>query len=135
MDKNNRLWYPIFRWEADMKNFLNLTPHDVTVFLENGEKIVFKRSGRVARINVFHFDAGHIIVDGKKIPLTYVEYGEVEGLPEYDPSLFIIVSQMVAQALQGSKWSGHILVPDTSPQNVVRDEKGRILGVKGFQLW
>ena len=89
-----------------------------------------------------------------KIPIKHpVKYSKVEGLDEvindsinhyrnegfngvphkYD----FIVSTMVADYLMKNKekykYSCHkVLVPDTNPGSVVRDEDGKILGVKGL---
>jgi len=78
----------------------------------------------------------------------YVRY-DSDGVGEVDPSYakliddlrcmgqrpvrYYIVSSLVAQALAGKR--NDLLAPDTSPQGVVRDEEGRIVGVKRFQRW
>jgi len=48
------------------------------------------------------------------------------------PMYVYIVSSLVAQAVKGRQ---DVVAPDTSPSGVVRDEQGRIIGVKRFQRW
>jgi len=119
----------------DKIKILNLTPHDINIFDPSGENIikVYEKSGITARVNTIrqYFTK----IDG--VPVYRISYGNIEGIPKYEPDTYIIVSLIVAQALilVNSPWIGHILVPDTSPEGVVRDKNGRILGVKGFQIW
>jgi len=60
------------------------------------------------------------------------EDGDVEGLPEPQSNTVYIVSTLVAQAVPHRD---DIIAPDTSPQGVVRDSEGKIIGVKRFQRW
>lgn len=68
----------------------------------------------------------HICVDG---------YGNLPFTKDFtcqQPSIIYIVSSLVAQA---AKDRNDVIAPDTSPAGVVRDEQGRIIGVKRFQRW
>ena len=116
-----------------MAKIVNLTPHEVTIYLPSGEVKRIPPSGVVARVKTFREEAGTL----EGIPLVTVRYGEVEGLPkEPEPDTYYIVSVLVAQALVSDpKWRGKLLVPDTSPQGAVRDKDGRIIGVKALQVW
>ena len=131
MNTANKYWV-IY---VDKIKILNLTPHDINIYDPNGERIIktYERSGIVARVNTVrqYFTK----IDG--VPVYRISYGNIEGVPKYEPNTYIIVSLIVAQALIliNSPWIGHILDPDTSPQGVVRSKEGKILGVKGFQIW
>ena len=116
-----------------MAKIVNLTPHEVTIYLPSGEVKRIPPSGVVARVQTFREEVGEL----NGIPLVTVRYGEVEGLPSSpEPDTYYIVSVLVAQALQGKpEWHGKLLVPDTSPQGAVRDKDGRIIGVKALQVW
>ena len=83
-----------------------------------------------------------------KFPLTLpTVYNKVEGVDQlreerkqffgHYPYGSIIVSTIVAEYLMNHKeefndLNMNVLVPDTDPSKVVKDEKGAILGVKGF---
>lgn len=108
---------------------VNLTPHKISVFLPNGEKTEIEPSGTVARVQARSVEIG--TVEG--IPVVRTEFGAVDGLPEPQPNTIFIVSTLVAQALKGKRHD--IVAPDTSPQSAIRDENGRIMGIKRFQTF
>jgi len=116
-----------------VSKIVNLTPHEITIYLPSGGVKKIPPSGKVARVQTIREPASEL--DG--IPLVRVSYSEVEGLPkEPEPDTYYIVSVLVAQALANDpRWHGKILVPDTSPQGAVRDKDGRIIGVKALQVW
>ena len=96
--------------------FVNLTPHEINL---NGE--VIPPSGQVARVSV-----KTIQIDNLSFPAVKNEYGEVEGLPEPAENTYYIVSSFVFSQTNRED----VIAPNTS--NAVRDEKGRIVGVKEF---
>ena len=100
---------------------INLTPHDVTVLHFNGGARLFAQSGTIARVE----ERLNIADTLEGMPLYYARYGEVTGLPEYQPGTFLIVSAMVRAALPHRK---DLL----SPAGMVRDGKGVIIGCRGF---
>ena len=107
---------------------VNLTPHEVKIIGEDGEvKAVFPPSGKVARVSVQRVQAGEI----NGVPVYANKFGEVENLPEPQPNTVYIVSLLVLQACPDRR---DLVAPDTSPQGAVRDEQGRIIGVRGFQI-
>lgn len=117
---------------------VNLTPHEVVLFDQEGKNEIarYPASGVVARVSTTEKVVGEL----EGVPLVNTEYGEVTGLPsEPEPGTYYVVSILVAQAVQSNhemyeKFKGRILVPNTSPTplGVVRDEQGRIRGVKSF---
>lgn len=117
---------------------INLTPHPITVLDNNGNPIAtIPPSGVVARVSQSRVPMGTLEYEGKKIPLVRTTYGDVQGLPETpEPDTYYIVSTIVAWALQGNTvWHGHLLVPDTGPGSAIRDNNGRIVGVKYLILY
>jgi len=113
-----------------MVKFVNLTPHEIVIF-DNEGKNVIKRIpplGQVARVSVKRTKVAEI----DDIPVFRTEYGEVEGLPEPKEDTVYIVSILVLQALRGKRKD--VVAPDTSPASVIRDSQGRIKGVKAFTI-
>lgn len=93
----------------------NFTPH--TISLNDGTSFPSEGLARVAN-SFTDFDA-----DG----VCRVEYGEVEGLPEPEDGVLLIVSAMVLAASDRSD----LVAPATGHPECVRNE-GRIVSVPGF---
>lgn len=118
------------RMSEGKTKFVNLTPHPITVF-KGEEKIEIPPSGEVARVGVEQKKVGEL----NGIPVHKSIFGDVEGLPEPRENTVYIVSTVVLQALKAKNIVRRDLVsPDTTPNGVVRDEEGRIIGVRGFQV-
>ena len=140
--------------------FENLTPHEIVVFDEKGEKEILRipPSGKVARVKSEQINTG-IEING--VPVVKTIFGEITGLPvvcencktkpdkcplsvdrekirpkdfcEFQESKkYFIVSTLITQATKKRK---DVIAPDTSPESVIRDEKGRIIGIKRFQIF
>jgi hypothetical protein len=111
--------------------FVNLTPHPVNIITEKSE-ITIPSSG-VARLKQSECPEGKI----GEIPIVRTLYGELELPPDVDINgKFVIVSNLVASvASQELLFRGAkaILVPNTG-SGAVRDEQGRICGVKSLIL-
>lgn len=103
-----------------MNKIINLTPHEVSVILED-RAIHFPVSGTVARCDCSKNRIG--ILDG--IPINKSTYGDVSGLPKQADGVYYIVSSFVANALPERK---DLLYPD----DLVRDDTGAVIGCKGF---
>lgn len=105
--------------------FINLTPHNIDVYNDKGEKIkTYPKSGKVARIQDDVTIKGEI--DG--VPVGTITYGKPIDLPDPQEGVYYIVSMVVRQALPERK---DLISPDTS-KGAVRDEQGRILGTTRF---
>lgn len=94
----------------------NFTPHEVILCGK-----VYPSEG-IARCTVSSNKIGD--VDG--IPVNEKDYGEVVGLPEPKDGDYFVVSTIVAQAVKGVR--SDCLVPD----ELVRDEQGRIIGANAL---
>lgn len=126
-----------------MTKLLNFTPHPIHIIGEDNQVIKTIESSGLIRLKANTVDAG-FEVDGVKITTT--EFGEPVGLPEEDRFIadpysphaedhqhdgevmtYYIVSQLVKSALPHRK---DLLVP----AEVVRDDKGNILGCKSLGI-
>ncbi len=104
------------------KVIVNLTPHDIHLY--RGDELVEKiKSSGIARVNVRSVEIGEI----NGFPISKNFYGEITGLPAPLPGIYYVVSALVAQAAAGLKRTDLLVVNDT-----VRDEKGQIIGCRGF---
>jgi hypothetical protein len=111
---------------------INLTPHKVTIYSRDGEKVIAEipPSGMVARVAVTSKTIGEVA----GIPIRKAEYGEIENLPDPMPDTYYIVSTVVLIALREKGiHRPDVLAPDTNPDSVIRDPEGRVIGVKYFQ--
>ena len=102
-----------------MKNFKNLTPHDICL----NDGTVYPKTGEIARVTTAYepFDENGI---------TKQTFWEVEWLPETTEDIMLIVSGMVLSALQWSRED--VVAPATGHPDVKRNEKWQITSVPGF---
>ena len=99
-------------------NIINLTPHAIRVI---GQEWTFDPSGTVARCAVTRESVGTL----EGIPVNRTVFGLVENLPDAVPGTVYIVSSLVAQAAKDRK---DLVIPD----DIVRDDVGRIIGCRAF---
>lgn len=100
---------------------INYTPHPIN--FRGAEEITFAPSGVIPRVSTVEVESES--VDG--IPTVTQSTGEVEGLPEPQIGVFIIVSGMVFQASTRTD----LIAPDTG-KTAIRDEQGHIVAVTRF---
>ena len=113
------------RWQ-NVKDVINLTPHDVSVMCGDTMKRL-PPSGRVVRTTMNCEPCGE--VDG--MPVVLCHEGEPRGMPEPKEGTVYIVSSVVAKSLKRRD----VLSPDTSDDGVIRDGGGRIMAVKRLQVF
>lgn len=112
-----------------MVSFVNLTPHSVNIYNDDGSLLMsIEPSGQVLRLPTIAWAAGD--VDG--IPVVRLTYEAPEDLPEPREDTIYIVSSLMLEPLKAIGRTDFV-APDTSPPSVVRDENGRIVGVKRLQ--
>lgn len=107
-----------------MAKLLNFTPHPVTIVDDENNVIKTIQSSGLIRLKASTVKTG---IEIDNVVITTTHFGEPEGLPEYEEGVFYIVSQLVKSALTERK---DLLVP----AEVVRDEKGNILGCKSLGI-
>lgn len=106
--------------------FINLTPHPIVIIKPDG-RIEIPPSGKIARVGVTQKVVGEV----GGIPLVRNEWGAIEGLPEpSQDDVIYIVSSLVLARVRGRT---DVVAPDTGP-TAVRDETGRIIGIRRFVL-
>lgn len=99
---------------------LNLTPHMLKIQAADGSWIELPPSGQVARVAVTR-KIGELV---DHVQVYETQLGEVEGLPEPEPSVRLIVSRIV---LDASKRYDLL-----APGELVRDAKGQPIGCLGL---
>lgn len=99
-----------------MTKFRNFTPHEIV--LNDGRS--FPSEG-IARVSASFTNFNN---DG----ICRQEFGEVEGLPEPQEGVMLIVSAMVLSASDRTD----LVAPATGHPDTVRNEKGHIVSVPGF---
>lgn len=101
--------------------FVDLTQHDPTIVLENGDGLVLPASGEAARVA---FSARQVDeIDGVPIFETVCE-PEVAGLPEPEDGTVFIVSSSAARTARR-----HDVL---APAKLIRDDDGRVVAAGGF---
>lgn len=107
---------------------VNLTPHNITVVGDSGETILtIPSAGVVARCSTKRERVATLGVGNFNVPIHWTTFGEVVDLPEPQDGTVYIVSRVVAEARRDRD---DLLVPD----DLVRDEEGRIVGCRGFSV-
>ena len=105
-----------------MATLVNLTPHAITLFREDGESVTIEASGVIARCAVVTTAVGSI--DGIKVNTT--RFGEVKDLPDPVEGTYYVVSAMVLTALHGTR-------PDVlGVSEYLRNEAGQVVGAKAL---
>jgi hypothetical protein len=103
------------------KKIINLTPHTINVVLDN--KTIEIPSSGVARCSQTTVPVGEI----NGIPLTSTTFGEVIDLPEPTEDTLFVVSRLIMSACPTRT---DLLVPN----DMVRDEEGKVIGCKSFAV-
>jgi hypothetical protein len=102
---------------------INMTPHPINLLDENNQEVkTWPKGETMIRLSMSTVSAG-VLPDGT--PLTKTEYGDAEGLPEYQKDIYYIVSQLVKNALPNRT---DLLVP----AEMQRDDAGRIIGCRSL---
>lgn len=111
-----------------MSKIVNLTAHTCKIVGENNEIVAEYPSQGNCRVASNFETVGEL--DG--YPILKTTYGETEGLPAPDGETTYIVSMVVAMA---NPTRTDIVSPNTSPQAVIRDDAGNIVGVRSFSRY
>jgi len=102
---------------------VNKTPHAVSIVDEKSQVVkTYEKGDSQIRLAVKIVQDAPLM-DGT--PTSRTNFGEPEGLPEFQEGIFYIVSQLVKSALPERT---DLLVP----AEVVRDETGNIIGCKSL---
>jgi hypothetical protein len=103
----------------------NCTPHAITVRPDgDSDGVTIPPSGIIPRVTVSTVPDG----DCDGLPVVRTTFGQVEGLPDAEGGVWLVVSSVVLAALQGSR--PDCVAPDTSPASAIRDDGGRIVAAR-----
>lgn len=108
-----------------MTELINLTPHDVRLFVDGVCRHVWPASMTPARA-VFTFKTADI---APGITIRRLTYTGVRDLPDAQEGVWLIVSNLVLDAAIDRY---DLVTPDTHPTSLVRDRFG-IVGVRRFR--
>ena len=108
-----------------MQKIVNLTPHTINFVGQDNTIVASIPSSGVARAVQRREIVDTIVVDGISLPIARCTYGDVQGLPDPEADTIYIVSAITAQAVPERQ---DVFIVDNS----VRDENGRIIGVRGL---
>jgi hypothetical protein len=108
--------------------YVNLTPHDVTIFDGDIAVLTIPATGQVARVSelVHWLTSGPLGggVDGLTVVL-----GAIENLPEPEDGVIYIVSM---PTMMGLRAAGSARTDVRYPYEQVRDSRGRIIGCRSL---
>ena len=111
----------------------NYTPHAVTVFDEDNDPIATFFPVGLVRAEQKEHIVGKIDVEPESVPLKWMAFFDVVGLPESaEEDEYFIVSSLAAQAARSVNHplADKLLVPS----DPVRNENGQIIGCKSFSI-
>lgn len=111
--------------ENTMQKIVNLTPHTINFVGQDNAIVASIPSSGVARATQRREIVDTIMANGVTLPIARCIYGDVQGLPEPMDDTIYIVSAITAQAVPTRP---DVFIVDDS----VRDESGRIIGVRGL---
>jgi hypothetical protein len=119
---------------------INLTPHELNICNSEGKIILSippPKDVPIPRVQVRSEIVGEIEVDGVRIPVRRIVYGDVENIPPEREGTIYVVSTLVTLALrERGIMRRDLLSPDTNIDSVIRDSSGRVLGVRYLQtVW
>jgi hypothetical protein len=119
---------------------INLTPHELNIYDSEGKIILSipPKDTPIPRVSIKSEVVGTIeAVEGVRIPVRRVVYGDVENIPPEREGTIYVVSTLVTLALrERGIMRRDLLSPDTNMDSVIRDSSGRVLGVKYLQtVW
>ena len=105
------------------RTIVNKTPHAVNIINEDNKLVrTYEKGDSQIRLAV-KIVQDEPLVDGT--PTSRTNFGEPEGLPDFQEGIFYIVSQLVKSALPERT---DLLVP----AELVRDGNGSIIGCKSL---
>lgn len=106
----------------------NLTPHELTLF-SGGEVVAKLPSVGSARVKTSLTPMAPLTADGYPWPTVATKFGALEGLPEPEDGVFLVVSSLAAEAAAREGRSVDDLL---TPAELVRDEGGRPIGCRAL---
>jgi len=108
---------------------INLTPYVINIHA-SGQIIVINPSGTIARLMVERISLPSVEVDGITIPIASTILGDLVDMPPPTEGVWYVASALVAQKCT------QLNREDTfSPGELIRDEKGVVVGCNGLCIY
>lgn len=114
------------------KKLINLTPHPFNLYKDEGDSkpaLSLQACQEPPRIEEKSSVERTIEVDGVKIPVYKKRVSEVQGMPEPQADVRYIVPRIVAQKVKQTQFHRNDLLV---PNDLVRDEEGKIIGCRSL---
>jgi len=121
-----------------VKEIRNYTPHPLELYDGNEKLLTIEPTGYVVRAKEEKTKVGELLFGNILIPVYRMDYGattlvnektkEELPLPQVQEGVVLVVSSLAAQSLRKYTNRDDFLVPG----DPVRDEKGRIIGMRGL---
>ena len=112
---------------------INLTPHDVVVVNRHGDLVHrFPASGMELRLLESSPQTPLGLVPGTYVPLWSKPARDLTNIDAL-PQAVLMHNAIIVSAICGDAMAMYpfpVYVPDTGPESVVRDDQGRIVGVR-----
>jgi len=102
---------------------INLTPHALSIVGDNGT-LTIPPSGTVARLAVTRTALAPVVVDGVSLTISLPVMGDVTDLPSAVDDVILVVSALVAGAVNRTDVY--------SPGELIRDGAGNVIGARGL---
>ena len=110
-----------------MKKWVNLTPHKITLLLQDRQPVELPSQGTVRLENGKEPSIRYEGIVPVVTPPTFK--GLVGDLHRFNEAEYVIVSGMVGEYCATHKLRSHVYGPSTYPAHTERDERGQIIGV------
>lgn len=110
---------------------VNLTPHELRFFTNEGNLIKLSPSGVVARVDTHAKKIKTIDIGGTDLPIYSVTYSNVNHIPEPEEGTIYVVSSIVAMHANRDD----VMSPNTSKETSIRDSNGYLIGVNSLQTF
>ncbi len=107
-------------------DLINLTPHPVN-YMDEDNQVIFtlEKCENPPRLSQETIKLESIQFDKHLVNVTGTKFGETQNLPESKDGVYLVVSRLV---LSANPERQDLLVPN----DIVRNEKGHIIGCKSF---
>jgi len=114
----------------EVTKFVNLTQHEINLHLED---IVMNipMENKTARCAMGTEGLQDMSYKGLTVPCIRHLIGDPVGIPDPEPGVVYIVSNIVLSALKSTR--DDVVSPDTTAKSIIKDKNGQIVGVRRFR--
>lgn len=123
--------------DGPVQKIVNLTPHDVVLYVGDTAVFTITKSGQVARVQTKDQYVGHLDLESTQetgehalqpvaVPVVMQRTTSIEGIPEPEDGTLYLVSSFVLNRSDRQD----LIAPDTRKHYAVLDDNGQIKGVR-----